>query len=149
MGLLRLEIQNDLLEQEAPRGRMFKASHLVALDNIRATYLDCRVKSRSDLFKSCEMLSFDKDAAHAAYTEALVRHLPQILGKKPVFYRPGETRISFDEAWILSLLCAYGNNDDPTIAFLISSRVAHHYRLKMSFLCSNLARFFSFGRYAG
>ena len=145
MGVLKLEIQNDLLKQTAASSRKPDTSHLAVIDTIRSAHLECRVKPRSDLFKSCEMLSFDRDAAHAAYTESLVRHLPQILGKKPVLYRPGEPSLSFDEAWILALLSAYGNDDAPTKDFLLGSRVKHHYRLKMGFLCSNLARLFGFG----
>ena len=149
MGVLKLDIQNDLLEQAAPRGRRFDTSYLAAIDTIRTAHLECRVKPRSDLFKSCEMLSFDRDAAHAAYTEALVRHLPQILGKKPVFYRPGEPSLSFDEAWILALLSAYGDDNEAASVFLLGSRVKQHYRLKMAFLCSNLARLFGLGSHTG
>ena len=110
------------------------------LARLRVIALSCRVAARDDLFRACTMLSQSKHASQDAYARALFRCLREALGKAPVFYRPGETEMSYDEAWLIRLMASVRNADDDSLAFLIGSRVAPIHRRQIAFLLRGICR---------
>ncbi|RVV97437.1 hypothetical protein EKE94_12865 [Mesobaculum littorinae] len=118
------------LQEDAPRHALF---------HLRMAALNCRAAARLDLFRACQMLSLDRDAAATATAEALVRTLGQALHRAPRFYRPGSADISFDESWLVSLIGALQRGDDMSATFLLHSRVSPEARRSVGFLAAKLA----------
>ncbi|MEO1494188.1 MAG: hypothetical protein AAFV19_18710 [Pseudomonadota bacterium] len=112
------------------------------LNSLRFVALECRAKSRVDLFESCALLAVGKTKSQAAHAEALMRCLDQALGKRPVLYRPGTEETSFDEAWLLELCRAVARGDDPSATFLIFSRVRPQSRRHIRFLMGGITECF-------
>lgn len=110
------------------------------LGRLRLAALACRAVARVDVFHACATLSLKPEVAQAEVAEALMRVLPEALGRRPRFYRPGVKSVSFDEAWILRLIEAHlaGRPDD--VAFLIGSRVVPPLRRQVGFLTVTLAQ---------
>ena len=50
--------------------------------------------------------------------------LPSALGRKPVFFQPSSTEISFDEAWLLNLFDAVKKQDHDRYCFAMRSRMS-------------------------
>ncbi|MEO1640230.1 MAG: hypothetical protein AAFU41_13405 [Pseudomonadota bacterium] len=113
-----------------------------ALNALRVTALNCRVAARDDLTRACALLAQSKQQAQGAYAGALVRCLTEALGKAPVFFRPGEAELSFDEAWLTRLLMATASGDQDSLAFLIRSRVPRIYQRNIAFLIKGTAEQF-------
>lgn len=113
------------------------------LDHLRQVTLRCRSAARADLFEACALLALHRDAARAAYVEALVRCLPQALGNRPVVLRPGETARSFDESWLMRLVATSRNGDGDSFDFLIRARVVPHARRNLSFLIHRIAHLYN------
>ena len=109
-------------------------SALGALNYVRLVALECRSAARVDLFQACAVLTQDKTVAHRAYAETLVKCLSQALGTKPVFYAPGVSEISFDEAWLVRLIQSSASGDLDSFVFLIRSRVPHIAQRNLAFL---------------
>ena len=140
MGIARIQtIRDDIAPQVRPV-IVCPAAERATLDFLRATYLACRSKPRHDLFTACELLTFDRHAATSTYAEAFLRTLPQIIGTRPKMLRPGDTSITFDEAWVLALLRACGAERHDDVAFLSASRVTPAFRPNLVFLIGNLSR---------
>lgn len=110
------------------------------LTRIRLSALHCRVAARTDLFEACAVLSMDRETARTAHIEVLTRCLIQALGRRPVFYRPGVSEISFDEAWLMRLVETAANDDLASFTFLIRSRVLKPARRNLSLLVDQIAR---------
>lgn len=110
-----------------------------ALSKLRRLALKCRARRRLDLFRACQMLSEDRKEAGIAFADALIRTLSQGLGRSPVFFRPGAHEVSFDERWLMSLIAAARDDDEPSFEFLIRSRLARHTHRPTAFLARNLA----------
>ena len=90
---------------------------------LRVCALECRAARRLGLAEACARLSGEGAAAPApTRAEALVRTLPEALGRRLAIRRPGEPRLSFDEAWLLALLAASARRDAHSVAFLLRSR---------------------------
>lgn len=123
----------------APIPRELDPEARVALNSLRTTALKCRSSAQLDLFRACRMLSADHREANEAVTEALIRTLGQSLGRKPRFYRPHSHALTFDEAWILSLLSAIRQGDEDSATFLLCSRVGREARRSVAFLATGLA----------
>lgn len=109
------------------------------LNALRVVALSCRVAARDDLFQACAMLSQTKAVARDAHARALVKCLREALGKAPIFYRPGEKHMSFDEAWLLRLIAATEANDGDSVTFLIASRIPPIHRRHIAFLARGIA----------
>ena len=112
------------------------------LNALRVTALNCRVAARDDLTRACALLSQSREQSRGAYASALVRCLTEALGKAPVFFRPGEAELSFDEAWLTRLLMATASGDQDSLAFLIRSRVPGIYQRNVAFLIKGTAEQF-------
>lgn len=100
----------------------------------------CQAGARLDLFRACAMLSTDSAVAARSYAEALLRGLAVVLGRVPVLHQPGAPELSFDEAWITSLLGAAQRGDEASMAFLLASRLPRHARRQIGWLAAQLAQ---------
>lgn len=100
----------------------------------------CQAGARLDLFHACAMLSTDSGVAARSYAEALLRGLAVVLGRVPVLHQPGASELSFDEAWIASLLTAARRGDEDSTRFLLASRLPRHARRQIGWLAAQLAQ---------
>jgi len=100
----------------------------------------CHAGARLDLFRACAMLSSHGDVAAKAYAEALLRGLAAVLGRAPVLHQPGAAELSFDEAWIASLLAAAKREDEASLRFLLASRLPRHAWRQIGWLAVQLAQ---------
>ena len=116
-----------------------KAEWRGVLNELRMIALDCRVAARTDLFEACAVLSNKKAVARDAFSQALMKSLPDAIRKKPVFYQPGTVAQSFDEAWLMRLLIAARTGDADSFAFLIRSRVPKMYQRNIAFLIHGIS----------
>lgn len=109
------------------------------LGTLRSAALGCRARPRTDLFEACAMLSLTPRVSGSAFLEALMRCLDQALDHAPVFYRPGVTEVSFDEAWLLRALETANQGNNDSFSFLIRSRVPSLYHRNMRYLIAGVA----------
>lgn len=107
------------------------------LDWLRRIGAACRCGARTDLFRACAVLSEDRDTAAEAYARALLGALPT---GRLRFYQPGTHEVSFDEAWLVSLLDAAGRGDEASLTFLLARRLPAHTRRSVGYLVMNLSR---------
>lgn len=66
--------------------------------------------------------------------ESLAECLPEALGRPLVIYRPAEPCVSFDEAWVLSMLERIDSADWDSLHFLIARRVCREMRVAVRVL---------------
>ena len=116
------------------------AAERATLDFLRTSYQTSRTKPRHDLFAACDLLTCDRHVATTTYAEAILRTLPQTLGRRAIILRPGDVVVTFDESWLLALLRACGTGNRDNIAFLTNSRVKLRYRPNLLYLMSGLAK---------
>ena len=116
------------------------AAERATLDFLRTSYQTSRTKPRHDLFAACDLLTCDRHVATTTYAEAILRTLPQTLGRRAIILRPGDVVVTFDESWLLALLPACGTGNRDNIAFLTNSRVKPRYRPNLLYLMSGLAK---------
>ena len=116
------------------------AAERATLDFLRTSYQTGRTKPHHDIFAACDLLTCDRHVATTTYAEAILRTLPQTLGRRPMILRPGDVVVTFDESWLLALLHACGSQNRDNIAFLANSRVKPIYRPNLLYLMSNLAK---------
>ena len=116
------------------------AAEQATLDFLRTSYQTCRTKPRHDIFAACDLLTCDRHVATTTYAEAILRTLPQTLGRRPMILRPGDLVVTFDESWLLALLHACGSENRDNIAFLANSRVKPLYRPNLQYLMTRLAK---------
>lgn len=140
-------VADDAPISRAPRHRTnvagriedFPAAVRTLLNQTRLAALSCRSAARMDVFEACALLSLERSVAAPAAAAALVRALPEALGDRPVFFRPGVETLSFDEAWLLRTIAARQGGDGDSLAFLLGSRVAPAMRRQIGFLLATLA----------
>ena len=116
------------------------AAERATLDFLRTSYQTGRTRPRHDIFEACDLLTSDRHVATTTYAEAILRTLPQTLGRRPIILRPGDAVVTFDESWLLALLHACGTENRDNIAFLTNSRVKPLYRPTLLYLMSNLSK---------
>lgn len=92
---------------------------------------------RIDLAGACALIARGPDGA-PAYAAALLRGLPQGLGRRLVFHRPGAAEVTFDESWTTALVTALARGD-PDGARLMLGRLAPPTRRPLRFLAQGLA----------
>ena len=80
----------------APLSYVLSDQDREVLNRLRWVARRCRSAARVDLFEACAILSTDRDVADTAHAEVLMKSLSQVLGKAPVFYRPGVGEVSFE-----------------------------------------------------
>lgn len=100
----------------------------------------CHAGARLDLFRACAMLSGNADVAAKTYAEALLRGLAVVFGRAPVLHQPGAAELSFDEAWLASLLAAALRDDEASTRFLLASRLPRHAQRQIGWLARQLAQ---------
>ncbi|MEM6823703.1 MAG: hypothetical protein AAF566_01215 [Pseudomonadota bacterium] len=138
-----------LLEIREPSDPYAKVQHgigeagLGILNHLRMVALECRAAARADLFEACALISTHPSLAKTAYAEALIKCLPQAIGKTPRMLRPGETEVTFDEAWIAQLVTASATKDFDSFDFLLRSRVEPWARRNVAFLVTSFSEQFS------
>ena len=125
-------------DRSAPRAELSPLQR-TALGHLRVAGLACRTRGRSELFRACALLQVEGTRHTAAFADALVCGLPEALGKRPVFFAPGEDEVWFDEAWLLRAIDAHTTGDTDSLAFLIPSRVQPGVRRQIGFLITGLA----------
>ncbi|MEL7099146.1 MAG: hypothetical protein AAGM84_09995 [Pseudomonadota bacterium] len=133
MTPLRQRFEQDHARQGAPDEESDFLNHL------RVMAMSCRIKPRADLFKACALLQLDGSATREAYSEALVRCLDTALGQRTQLFSPGVIERSFDERWLIALARASGREDEPSLSFLLSSRVPAQNRRMIRFLIGRIA----------
>lgn len=116
---------------EASRGRL-------AL--LRICAVECRAARRLGLPEARAQLAACSEVDAPAYAEALVRTLPEALGRRLEIRQPGATTPSFDEAWMLALLAATDRRDAPSVAFLLRSRAMPRSWSSLATLAGGLSR---------
>lgn len=87
---------------------------------VRLAALECRTAPHHAV-EACAVLS--PDAGAEDYVVALVRALQGATDRRMVFWRPGETDMSFDEAWLAALLRAAVDRDMDSQRFLLGRRL--------------------------
>lgn len=138
MECLRLEHVVD----DTP-ARHLSAEQLGFLNYLRFISMRCRAKPRADLFEACALLHVSQSACQEAYAEALMRCLNEALCKSARLCAPGTSELSFDEAWLVQLGCASARQDEASLRFLLSSRVAHENRRLIRFLVARVSECFN------
>lgn len=119
------------------------AEALGYLNHLRFTAMGCRSKRRTDLFEACALLQVNRSASRAAHSEALVRCLNEALNKQTRLFAPGTSEMTFDERWLLELGRAIGRGDEPSVQFLLHSRVPKEHRRLVRFLVGQISECFS------
>ncbi|MDX8349446.1 hypothetical protein SLH49_15780, partial [Cognatiyoonia sp. IB215446] len=66
-----------------------------------------------------------------------------VVGNKPVFFRPGTVELSFDESWLMRAIMAAAEDDRDSLAFLIRSRIPKIHQRHISFLINGISQQFS------
>ena len=112
------------------------------LNHLRFVALRCRARARADMFQACALLTSDKTQSIRAHAEALAQCLNEALCKRAVFFRPGTTELSFDEAWLVQLASALRRGDEDSVRFLLHSRVRPEHHRNMRFLVSRISEQF-------
>ncbi len=113
------------------------------LDYLRSIAQKARSKPRAHLFEACALLHANRSASLEAHTDALVRCLGEAMGRMPRLLAPQEVEVSFDEAWLISLLRASAQQDKASVSFLLASRVAPPHRRLIRFLTGRIADHFA------
>ena len=129
-----LEIES---EHDRPHATL-PPSTLALLNRIRFAAALCRSSARLDLFEACALLDREADGAEEVHIATLIRVMGQALDARPVFRRPGEIELSFDEAWLVAAISARLDGDEDSFAFLVGRRVAASKRRTLSMLVSGL-----------
>lgn len=86
------------------------------------------------------MLSRDRTRSRMAFRDALLRTLAEGLDRRMVFYRPHARDLSFDERWLMALIDAAERDEEPSLAFLTTSRLKPHARRHVLFLVGGFVR---------
>ncbi|PZX14329.1 hypothetical protein LX81_02912 [Palleronia aestuarii] len=87
---------------------------------LRLAALDCRAAPRR---AGIPDLPLDPAADAADYATVLARMLPELFLRRPVLWRPGTARRSFDEAWLLAFARAIETDDRTSERFLAGRRL--------------------------
>lgn len=121
----------------APRGAAAQPAMIAC---IRAAALACRATARAQL---PTLDQSDDLSGSEAIARTLVRALPVMLTRRPVFHAPGTAARSFDEDWLLALSDALARLDIDSVRFLTRRRVrpeaAHILHVCLRRLRSSLA----------
>lgn len=136
----------DQTNRPAPRpAQELPAQARGVLNALRMIAMDCRAKSRADVFEACALLSGQPSLAQDAHASALIRCFRQVLGVRPVFYHPGSVQMSFDEAWLMRAVLSCRAQDWRSFEFLLRSRIPQMQRRSMAFLIHGISD--RFGRF--
>lgn len=98
-------------------------TQMAFLNRLRFQAVTCRALARLDFFATCAVIDPKSDLPEQDRVALLLRLLGQALPRDPVFHRPGEKKISFDERWLMAVVDADARGDHDSLAFLIGRRV--------------------------
>lgn len=121
---------------EAPRPQVRPESRAL-INRLRFHAAFCRASSYLDIYTACQLI--DPKKGEEAAISTLIRILGQALDKTPVWHRPGESTLSFDELWLAQVIESFQNNDDDSFRFLIHRRIPHAKRRIFGAIIANLA----------
>lgn len=99
------------------------------LDGLRIVKRLLRLSSRRDPFIAFAVYTTSSPAAQEAAELGdepygiLMHALDLVLRRPPEFWGPGDSEITFDEAWLLGLFLAVERGDEDSLNFLVRSRV--------------------------
>ena len=110
-----------------------------ALDLLRDAARRSRALARFAYADSCAALCLEREVAPEVAAETLVRSLPEILGRRPVFRRVGEVELSFDELWLMRIMDRIAAGDQDSVGFLLRSRLSGESLRWIRFLLSKLS----------
>ncbi|KUJ81192.1 hypothetical protein AVO44_04825 [Ruegeria profundi] len=127
----------------APPSPQLEARTMQIINHLRMVALRCRSAARVDLDQACALLLADPSDEWMRHAETLMRGFRQAVEKRPVFYRPGVTELSFDEAWLGRLFEAVEQKDQDSFRFLIRSRVPRWTQRNFAFLVGSISKNFS------
>lgn len=128
-----------LPEKCAPQPLRLTDDVRISLNQLRFQATTCRASAFLDIFQACSVLVPDTEDAKITRQITLLRILGQALDHAPVFYRPGEKNLSFDEKWLAALIEASKRGDHDSFAFLLNRRVAQSKRRIIGSLIASLA----------
>ena len=128
-----------LPEKCAPQPLRLTDDVRVLLNQLRFQATTCRASAFLDIFQACSVLDPVTEDANNTRQITLLRILGQALDHAPVFYRPGEKNLSFDEKWLAALIEASKRGDRDSFAFLLNRRVAQSKRRIIGSLIASLA----------
>ncbi len=134
--------QNSFDRPVASPAQQMPAQARGVLNALRIIAMECRAEARADVFEACALLSNERSVAQDAHARALIRCFGQVLGVRPVFYRPGTVQMSFDEAWLMRLVQCRRNGEWDSFQFLLRSRVGKDQRRNMAFLIGGVSERF-------
>ena len=109
------------------------------LNTLRLHAVTCRAEAHLDFFAACALIDPETVMPLKDRASMLLRVLGQALPRQPIFHRPGERQLSFDERWLLSLISAHGDGNLDGVEFLLRSRVEPSKRRLLSLLVRGLA----------
>lgn len=109
------------------------------LNRLRLASMECRAAAHTDLFQACALLTLDGEDAKRTYITTFVKCLPNAVGKRIKWYRPGSDEISFDEAWIIRGITSIQGNDQNSLEFLLKSRIRAADRRYIGFLMARIS----------
>lgn len=133
-----ISLNNSEHASPAPAPRVAERS-ICIINQLRMVSLRCRSCARIDLEQACALLLADPADAKMRHAEILMRGFYQAVSKRPVFFRPGTTELSFDEAWLGSLLDAMDRGDNDSFQFLIQSRVPRWTQRNLAYLIRSIS----------
>lgn len=111
----------------------------VLLNTLRFHAATCRAKARVDFFHACLLIDPKAEATDTARLEMVLRVMGDALGNTPIFFRPGEPELSFDERWLIAVISARIQDDSDSFEFLMRRRVSHDKRRLFGALIAGLA----------
>ncbi|WP_299656235.1 hypothetical protein [uncultured Tateyamaria sp.] len=97
----------------------------------------CRASAHLDIHVACGLI--DPNSGEDAAARTLIRVLAQALDRTPVWLRPGEISLSFDECWLAQVIEARRGEDFDSLLFLTHRRIAGDKRRLFGMLVANLA----------
>lgn len=116
---------------------------LQIINHLRLVALQCRSAARVDLDQACAVLLANPAEEQMRHAETLIGGFRQAVPGRRVFFRPGTTELSFDEAWLGRLFEAVEQRDDDSFRFLIQSRVPRLTQRNLTFLIRSISEQFS------
>lgn len=138
-----ISIQKQPFQQASPDAALpvsLSNSAQGVLNRLRFAASRCRVSARQEFFSTCAQLRGPAGASADAYVMQFIAVLDEALMARVVFYKPGAPELSFDEAWLMSLILSVQRGDHDSFAFLLHRRVTQDKRRPFSELIQGLAR---------
>lgn len=131
MPLHAVPLSADLRPAKAPERPVAQVSKKsrARLDALREGARKTRFRPYRSLEQTCLL-----DRHRAQPFESLAACLPEALDRQLIIYRVGEDSLSFDEAWILSMLDRIDSTDWDSLHFLIARRVSRPARVAVRML---------------